>query len=171
MMRSILRWYLVQTKPSNELVACSNLERQGYEIYYPRVVRAIRRGRQAFERIGPLFPRYVFLRLREGQQALGPVRSSLGVASVVRFGPAFAVVPDHVIVELKSRADSSSGLHRLRGAPPVEAGAPMRVVTGPLTGLEGIFDRQLGTERVVVLLNFLGRETPTEIPRDFAVQA
>jgi transcriptional antiterminator RfaH len=167
----MLRWYLVQTKPANERVACSNLERQGYEVYFPRVVQAIRRGRRAFERIGPLFPRYLFLHLREGQQALGPVRSSLGVANIVRFGPQFAVVPDVVVVGLKSRADSNSGLHRLRPQPAVEHGEAVRVATGPFAGLEGVFDRSLGADRVVVLFDILGRQTPTEISRDFALSA
>jgi transcriptional antiterminator RfaH len=165
----MLRWYLVQTKPSNELVACSNLEQQGYEVYFPRVAQAIRRGRGVFERIGPLFPRYLFLRLREGQQALGPVRSSRGVASIVRFGPQFALVPDEVVDDLKCRADSDTGLHRLRPKPALRHGEPVRVAAGPLAGLEGIFDRHLGGERVVVLLSIFGQHTPTEIPRDFAL--
>jgi hypothetical protein len=37
----MLRWYLVHTKPSGEASAELNLTRQGYRVYFPRVVQAM----------------------------------------------------------------------------------------------------------------------------------
>ncbi|MDP9199151.1 MAG: transcriptional activator RfaH, partial [Pseudomonadota bacterium] len=101
----MLRWYLVRTKPNAEATACANLDRQGYETYFPRVDQPTPcRGRWR-KRVVPLFPGYLFLRLDEGRQPLAPVRSTLGVACVVQFGASYAVVPDEVIHELRSHAN------------------------------------------------------------------
>lgn len=41
-----MRWCLIHTKPACEAVAQTNLERQGYRVYYPRLLRLGRiRGR------------------------------------------------------------------------------------------------------------------------------
>jgi len=165
--RSVLRWYVIHSKPSAEAVAQVNLERQGYEVYLPRLVQSVRWRQQRRERIVPLFPRYLFLHLREGSQPLGPVRSSVGVSGVVRFGCRYAVVADEVICHLQARADPLTALHRLTGPARLVTGAAVRIATGPFDGLEGIFQREDGAERVVVLLNLLGRDTPVRVPAEW----
>jgi len=109
----MLRWYLIHTKPLSEGLAQTNLERQGYQVYLPRAAQAVRCHGHWQERIVALFPRYLFLHLAEGRQSLSPVRSTLGVASVVRFGSRYTIVPDEVIDGLLARADAATGLHRL----------------------------------------------------------
>ena len=93
----MMRCYVIHTKWASETVAESNLQRQGYEVYLPRLARTVRRRGRLREQIVPLFPRYLFLRLNEGSQVLGPVRSTTGVARVVRFGSSYATVPDQLI--------------------------------------------------------------------------
>jgi len=163
-MKESRRWYLILTKPSSEAIARANLSRQGYEIYFPRLVQSLQRRGRRLDRIVPLFPRYLFLRLREGEQALGPVRCSVGVTSVVRFGSSCAVVPDEVIRELQARADPVSGLHRIVRDPPLAPGAKVSIAAGSFKGLDGVFEREAGAERVVVLLGVLGQEVPVRMP-------
>ncbi len=161
-----MRWYLVQTKPSREAVAQSNLERQGFEVYYPQLARCERWGKRPAGRVA-LFPRYMFLHLDEGHQSLRPVHSTLGVANVVRFGSQYTVVPEVVIRELRLRADPETGLHRLTGAAPLVRGTSVRVCAGVFDGLQGIFERISGTDRVVVLLGLLGATTAVQVPADY----
>jgi transcriptional antiterminator RfaH len=164
-----LRWYLVHTKPTRELVAEANLLRQGYEVYYPRLVRPMRvRGRWV-DRVTSLFPRYLFLRLSVGHQAIAPVRSTVGVASIVRFGGDYAVVPDGIVDNLRARADCETGLHCLHGRSPFEPGSSVRIVAGVFEGLEGVFQRESGDERVVLLLGLLGRDTLVQLPAAFVL--
>jgi transcriptional antiterminator RfaH len=162
----MLRWYLIHTKPAGEAVALQNLERQRYEVYLPRIVQSLRRAERRFERIAPLFPRYLFLRLNEGQQALAPVASTVGVASIVRFGSRYTIVPDGVVSELQARADPESGLHRLNCESRLTPGAAVRVRMGPFEGLEGVFERAAGADRVVVLLNLLGQAAAVCVSRE-----
>ena len=144
----------------------ANLMRQGYQVYLPRFVKSFRCGGQLRDRVLPLFPRYLFVRLIEGRQPLGPMRSTVGVAGVVRFGAGYAVVPDHVIQALWARADESTGLHRLSVAPKLTNGASVRVTAGPFEGVEGVFQREAGADRVVVLLRLLGQEVPVCVPAE-----
>ena len=163
----MLRWYLILTKPSGEETARVNLERQGYRVYFPRLQhRRVHRGRLS-ERIAPLFPRYLFLQLH-ADQSLAPVRSTLGVADIVRFGFEYAVVAAQVVEGLMRRADPESGLHALKCAL-FERGAAVRVIAGAFAGLDGIFERESGPDRVVVLFKLLGREAPVRIPAGFVV--
>lgn len=159
-------WYLIHTKPSSEALALRNLLRQQYEAYLPRIVLAALRATQWHERTAPLFPRYLFLRLKEGEQSLRPVASTLGVASIVRFGSCYAVVPDFVIEELQARADPFTGLHRLSCGRRLAPGSTVKVASGPFDGLEGVFEREAGADRVLILLTILGRRAPVCVPAD-----
>lgn len=160
----MLRWYLIHTKVSGETLAQRNLERQGYEVYLPCLARDIRLGGRLRARVTALFPRYLFLRLDEGQQTLAPVRSTLGVTTVVGFGTSYTTVPDKIVNELRSRADPVSGLHRLKCRSLWVAGAAVRITAGAFEGLEGVFERVAGSERVFVLLKLLGQEASVCIP-------
>src|ERR1700723_2057629 len=162
----MLRWYLIHTKPVREGIAELNLQRQGYETYVPRILTPARRRGRWCDHVVPLFPRYLFLQLSEGCQALGPVRSSVGVAGIVRFGTRYAIVSQQIITQLRLRADPETGLHRLAKPTSPARGAAVRITAGPFEGLDGVFEREAGSERVVVLLNLLGQDTAVRIPAE-----
>ena len=164
LMKDLRRWYLIHTKPSSETLAQANLIRQGYEIYLPQFIRSLERGGRPLERVDALFPRYLFLRLNAGNQSLSPVRSSVGVACVVRFGSNYAVVPDRLIRDLQARADPESGLHHVVHRRSMESGTKINITKGSFRGLEGVFEREIGADRVVVLLRLLGREVSVRLP-------
>ncbi len=159
-------WYLIHTKPSGELDAQVNLERQGYSVYFPRVLDTFRHRGRWRERVAALFPRYLFVGV-EDRQSLQPVHSTVGVASVVRFGSRCAVVPEEVVHALRSRVDPDSGLHRLTHGVRLTPGMSVRVIKGPFAGLEGVFEREAGIERVVVLLELLGQAAAVRVPIEF----
>jgi transcriptional antiterminator RfaH len=169
MAESAVRWYLIHTKPGREAVAEVNLRRQGYLVYYPRLLRSTRLRGRWVDRIAALFPRYLFLGLAVGQQEIGPVRSTLGVANVVRFGCDYTPVPDAVVEDLRMRADPETGLHRLHAHAAFKAGSKVRIVDGAFDGLEGVFHRESGDERVVLLLGLLGRDTLVQVPAAFVM--
>ncbi len=160
---AVLCWHLVMTKPANEEFAVAQLQRQGYGTYYPRaLIKKMYRGKWR-DLVCALFPRYVFIQTDTTRQVLGPVRSTLGVSSIVRFGTACLVVPDHVVASLKNNADPLTGLHTLRTSELFRRGDPVRIAAGSLSGLEGIFESDNGEHRVTVLLNLLGRETRIQV--------
>jgi transcriptional antiterminator RfaH len=155
------RWYLVYCKPRQERIAVENLERQGYETYLPRVRETRRRAGQRIQVIAPLFPRYLFIHLDQEFDNWGPIRSTLGVVSLVRFGQLPARVPDELLALLHGREDAE-GLQTIE-LQALKTGARVRVASGSLAGYEGIFLAKTARERVVVLLDILGKATRTQM--------
>ena len=146
-LQSVLRWFLVFTKPAGERAAQDNLERQGFRVYHPRLLRPVLYRGRWVDRIVSLFPRYVFVQLDMLCQSIGPVRSTVGVANIVRFGQETAFVPDGIVSALLDRADPESGLHRLNEKRPFAPGDRVHVIAGAFEGLEGVFEREAGEER------------------------
>lgn len=161
MNRARARWYLVYTKPRGELTARTNLERQGYDVYLPLVRQPRKRAGRRVSVVGPMFPRYLFAHLDTEADNWAPIRSTLGVVSVVRFGQRPAAVPDRLVEELRRREDDE-GVQVLP-AERYEPGARVRITAGSLTGYDAIFLAKTGRDRVQVLLEVLGRHTRTVV--------
>ncbi|MDY6944012.1 MAG: transcription/translation regulatory transformer protein RfaH [Pseudomonadota bacterium] len=157
------RWYAIQTKPRKERFALENLERQGYRCYLPMARERRRlRGRYRWTD-SALFPRYLFAQLDLAQQNVAPIRSTLGVIGLVRFGHQLPALPDRLIADIQAREDSQTGC--IEVSPPDWApGATVAVMEGPFRGIEGIFKARTGEERVIVLLKLLGSERAIELP-------
>lgn len=154
-------WYLVYTKPRQEEVALTNLVRQGYGAYLPRVRQVRRRQGRRLEVVEPLFPRYLFIHLDAGTDNWGPIRSTIGVASLVRFGQEPARVPDSLVEFLKER-ESAEGLHEW-AAPELRIGDRVRVAEGVFHGYDGILLARSSRERVLVLLDILGKKIRAQV--------
>lgn len=168
---SVQRWYLIHTKPLGEETARANLERQGYGVYFPQLLETGPFAGGCRQHVTALFPRYLFVRVEEDTQALSPLHSTVGVVGVVRFGSRYTVVPDDVVKDLRNRADPDSGLHRLSSGAPLMRGSVVRITNGPFEGLEGVFERKVGVERVVVLLDLLGQRASVHVPARFVLPA
>ena len=105
-------WYLVHSKPRRERAALANLERQGYRAYLP-LMRSRRRIAGRYQsRVEAMFPRYLFLDLDDTVDDWGPIRSTVGVSQLVRFGPRAARVPDALVQALKAREDVKAEINR-----------------------------------------------------------
>lgn len=96
-------WYLVHTKPRQEKCALENLERQGYQCYLPTLPSEKLRQGLLTVSDEPLFPRYLFIRLGQGDSAKSwvPIRSTKGISRLVSFGVEPAKVEDGLIELLR----------------------------------------------------------------------
>ena len=164
------RWYAVCCKPRQESVAEENLLRQGFRTYLPRIsMRQRRRGRWV-ETVEVLFPRYIFIHVDPERRSMASVRSTRGVTGLVRFGGQPAVVPDVVMDALKRREDVASGMH-MDDRPAFSAGDAVKLVDGPLAGMEGVFTEKDGDKRVIILLELLGKANKISISSDWIDRA
>lgn len=158
-------WYAVYTKPRQERVAAENLERQDFDCFLPMAVNPYqRRTRRAAPRVEPLFPRYLFINAVADQQSLGPVRSTRGVCTLVRFGMKLVTVPEAIVQMIRRRMNPDTGLVELDPVP-VVPGDRVKVFDGPFAGAEGILEACSGERRALLLMELLGRQTPVEVDR------
>jgi transcriptional antiterminator RfaH len=142
-------WYLIYSKPQRERLALENLERQGYPSYLPLIRNRRRRKGRYVSIIEPMFPRYLFVHLSDETDNWGPIRSTIGVANMVRFGMQAARVPDSLIVTMQGRDEE--GVQTLT-PPELKPGDQVRIVEGVMAGYEAIFQARTSKERVVLLL-------------------
>ena len=143
-------WYLIYSKPGQEHIAQENLLRQGYETYLPLTSLLRKQRGRSVRKVGPLFPRYLFIHLSDQTDNWAPIRSTIGVASLVRFGMEPAKVPDQLIQDLKSQ-EAEPGLHAPMSQDFME-GETVRISEGPFEGYEAIFSAQDSNDRVLILL-------------------
>jgi len=164
------RWYAVCCKPRQEAVAEENLLRQGFQVYLPRIRMRQRRRGAWIDAVEVLFPRYIFIRIDPKLRSTASVRSTRGAVGMVRFGGQPAVVPDAVMDALREREDAASGMHEDK-RPLFNAGDAVKLVDGPLAGMEAVFTEQDGDKRVIVLLELLGKANKVTVSRDWIARA
>ncbi|MCS7089995.1 MAG: transcription termination/antitermination NusG family protein [Verrucomicrobiota bacterium] len=157
-------WFCVRSQPKREHVAATHLRRvPEIEVFLPRIRFRRPTGRGVCWVTEPLFPGYLFARF-DGLLWLRRVRHAPGVAGVVHFGSQWPTVPQSVIDQLRG----SLGPDEIRDiSGPFRVGDVAEVICGPFRGLEGILTRMLpARKRVEILLDFLGRQIPVQIPFD-----
>jgi len=156
-------WYALRSKPRKENVVWRQAISHGFETYYPRI--RVHPVNPRSRKLRPYFPGYLFVYadLEEvGQSVFQWMPHSVGLVS---FGGEPAVVPEHLIHELRKRVEeiNAAGGEIFDGLQP---GDVIVISDGPFEGYEAIFDYRLpGSERVRVLMELLGnqRQVPLEL--------
>lgn len=158
-----LNWYAIHTKPRQENLAETSLQREGIETFYPRLSRrkTIRRVRRVVT--GPLFPSYIFARF-DARITGRLVKYAGGVANIVSFGDRPAVVDVTIIDTIKAHAPDNVVVI---SPTDLKAGDWVEIQDGPLRGLQGIFEREFSDhDRVVILLTVLSKGARVQLHRD-----
>jgi transcriptional antiterminator RfaH len=156
-------WYAVYTQPRNETLASEHLERQGFEVFYPRYLKRRSHARRIEVAPAPLFPRYLFVSFDIGNAGWRAIRSTRGVIDLVRNGIDPVPVSEAIIDEIRRRRDEH-GFVVLARHINLKRGSRIRIDTGPFADHEAIFECQRDDERVVALLSLLGRQVVVELP-------
>ncbi len=82
---------------------------------------------------------------------------------MVTFGDWPATVPDPLVEAMMRAEDQDSGVHLLPDR--FKKGDSVTVLDGPFADVKGIFQAASGSERVIVLLQLLGRANAVKVPR------
>ena len=146
-----MNWYAIHSRPRQEERALDNLQRQGFEAWLPMLtVEKVLRSKLV-QVVEPMFSRYLFIRLDTEQTNWSPIRSTLGVSKLVSFGNRPAVVADELIEALQQLPEQAP--QRL-----IQPGQQVKIVSGPLRGLEGIYQQADGELRAMVLIELLNKQ-------------
>ena len=95
-------WYVLQTKPRKEDYVAGQLSGQDAEIFLPRVVESVRVAGSWQQRVAPMFPSYLFVRI-DVEQRGKKVRYTPGVKDFLRCEGAPEPVSPDIVSTLQDR--------------------------------------------------------------------
>ena len=153
-------WYLARTRPQSEYRAAAALERNGYELFFPRVRTPRPRSGHVD---APLFPGYLFVRQDVNGSGLPPIDRIAGLLGWVQFDGVVPRLPDTEIHELGLRL---SAINKRGGAwRQYRPGERVRVNWGSTDSLAQVLEEAKSPRaRVRVLLSMMGRSVPASVP-------
>ena len=151
-------WYAVRVRARQEALVAAALTGKGYDVLLPQYRCRKRWSDRVKEVTLPLFPGYLFSRFDIGVRL--PILTTPGVFDIVAAGETFLPVDPEEI----------AAIHRIiaTGAtaepwPYLRIGRRVRIVAGPLCGLEGVLARVDDRRRVVVSVTMLQRSVAVQI--------
>jgi transcriptional antiterminator RfaH len=155
-----MKWYVIQTKPKKEEGAKLYLSTKGVEVFSPLIETFVPRNGKMNKELKSLFPNYIFAKF-ELEKNYPLVRWARGVKKILGFGGYPVPISGEVIELIKKRTDENGIVKKTHHFEPNDV---VRIKTGPLRELCGIFDRWVSdSERVRVLLNLIGYQPAVEL--------
>ena len=157
------KWFAVRVKPQSERVVAIVARHKGFEEFLP-LYKTRRRWSDRFKWVElPLFPGYLFCRLKEESRL--PILTIPGVLHFVGVGKIPVPIDDGEIAAIQ--AGVQSGL-MAEPWPFLDVGNRVRIEEGPLCGVEGILIEVRKKQRIVVSVSLLQRSMAVEIERHWA---
>ena len=151
-MTSLSIWYLGYSKPRQESLAKEHLERQGFECFFPLIsTEKMLKGKLCVVN-EPLFPRYLFIKVRPGM-SLSPIRSTMGMNGLVVSNGMPQQVQEQLILQIKSRFDE----RLMKPLSLFNKGDIVQIIEGAFQGLEAIYVESNEENRALLLLDLLGK--------------
>lgn len=160
----------MHTQPHRERMAAGSLNDAGFEVYLPIYKKLVLRNGRRVPMRAPLFPRYLFMKSTEQDDAAYCASHLPGVTAFAGRTLAQSWVMDDVIQAMKARHDEEGVI----AFDPIgiKAGENIKVLKGPFRGFTAIFDEPDDRKRSYILLNLLGKEHRVLVPnQDLEVTA
>lgn len=162
-MDQALRWYVVHTHAHAEETALRNLTQQGFSAFLPQYKKRRRHARRTDYVRAALFPRYLFVAMDIARARWRAVTSTIGVTHLICHGDRPAPVPPAIIDDLRARMDEE-GLVSVEPKAPFMPGEMVKVTGGALADSHGLFQCLTDEDRVIVLLDLMGRQLKVKVP-------
>jgi transcriptional antiterminator RfaH len=155
-------WLALYTKPKLERQVNDVLQGKGVETYFPILYQYSSHHRR--KEATPFFPCYLFAQIDPTSSEYRTLPWTPGLHCIVRFGGRPAWLPDEVVAGLRQHLAHLERSGYFEPSHQFQPGDRVRITSGPLKDLQGVFDRDVTKEgRVKILLDYLGRFTACEV--------
>lgn len=158
------QWFALQVRSGREEVCAQALGYKGYEQFLPLYCLRRRSNSKESSGLRPLLPGYLFCRFN--CRAAGLLVTTPGVIRIVGFGKIPAPVTDEEIENIRSIIASQ---RPARALPFLQPGHRVRIISGPLCGVEGSLVRSKGARKFIVSIQALSRCVAVELEDDCVV--
>jgi transcription antitermination factor NusG len=151
-------WCAIYTRHQHEKAIAHILSAKGLEVFLP-LYNATRRWKdRTMHLLLPLFPCYLFLRGMQERRL--EVMTTPGIVSVLGINGEPAAIPESEIESVRRVVEWGN---RVEPYPFLRCGDRVRVISGPLQGLEGILVRKKSFYRLVLSVEILERSAAVEV--------
>jgi transcriptional antiterminator RfaH len=157
-------WFCLRAQPKREHLAAVGLRKRFKIVCFAPRLRSrklTRRGPVWF--VEAMFPGYFFAQFDYTTERRR-VEHSPGVSGILQFGDRLATIDAATIEALQQRVQADEVITI---DPELRVGQEVQIARGPLQGLEALVTQLLpASERVRVLLEFLGRSLQMEVSKE-----
>jgi transcription antitermination factor NusG len=151
-------WCALYTRHQHEKAIAQILSAKGLEVFLP-LYNATHRWKDRTVHLSlPLFPCYLFLRGVKGRKL--DVVTTPGIVSILSINGEPATIPESEIESVRKAIEWGN---RVEPHPFLRSGDKVRVISGPLQGLEGILVRKKNLYRLVLSVEILERSAAVEV--------
>ena len=151
-------WIAVYTKSRHEQTVVNELNKKNIESYCPM----FKERRQWSDRKKwvhfPLFRSYVFANIEINENIY--VLQTIGVNKIVKFQKKISIIPDQVIDNIKNIIE---GGYDVEQADYFIKGDEVRIVSGPLKGLDGVVLDLRGANKIIIKIEAIQQAFSVEI--------
>jgi transcription elongation factor/antiterminator RfaH len=154
-------WYVIQAQTRKEAEVEMALQREGIEIFLPMVTISSRRRDRKVTLRGPLFPGYLFINDRLDTKIFHKVVKTQYVFRLLGYGKRPTPISDAEVEAIKTIVSSPRAYYPWRF---LEKGQKVRVIDGPLAGIQGIIlEIRPQHRRLVVGVELFRRSVAVEL--------
>ncbi len=157
-----LRWHALWTRSNSEQLVHDQLLAKGLHPFLPKITNWSRRGGRARRTDTPMFPGYLFVHGTVDKSAYVEILKARGVVALLgERWDRLAVVREVDIESIRRLQDSAlPAVHY----PYLAAGERVRVVDGPLAGIEGLLAKiDASRDLLVVSISLFHRSVAVEL--------
>ena len=151
-------WFAIYTRHQHEKTIAQVLSAKGLQVFLPLYNSTRRWKDRSVELSLPLFPCYLFLRGMEERRL--QVVTTPGIVSILSVNGQPAVIPESEIEAVRKAIEWGN---RVEPHPFLRCGDRVRVIAGPLQGVEGILVRKKNLYRLVLSVEMLERSAAVEV--------
>ena len=155
-----MSWYAVYTKSKHERKVNTHLVQEGITTFLPEMERWSSRKDRRKKIWYPIFPGYLFINTELDVESRLKVIKTKGVVRILGHRGIPTVIPEHQIESIQKAIDSRKNISSF---PYLKTGQSVRVMSGPLDGVEGIFVSEKGKGKLIISVDILQRSVSVEI--------
>ncbi len=158
-----VQWYALRTRSRQEKAAAARLSSVGISNYLPLKSELRQWSDRKQEVQVPLFPGYVFVHLDVRSGSRLEALKTPGIVGFVGNASGPLPIPEKQIESVRTVVSSGS---EFTSQTPWKEGDRVRVVRGPLAGVEGILDRRGSKSQLVITIEMIQRSVALVVAED-----
>ena len=158
-------WFVIMTKPNQELKAIKNLRNQNFEIFCPYFEKETEERFNSSNTKEFLFPSYIFVKFNLNNYQWLKIRNTLGVKKLLSNGPTPSKIDKTFVENLIEMSDKNGLLNsNFFSFRPKQK---IVVTKGPFKKFYGEVISIIGNERVKILLDCINNYKTLVLNKDF----